>query len=115
MQELKGKTTVITGAGSGFGREFALACAAEGMNLVLADLKHEGLEATAALLACAATEPPSLRALFLRPTALSPAAVLFIECCAVFQLTICFPRKKIFSPGFQSAQNPIIHCSLLPT
>ncbi len=50
MQELKGKTTVITGAGSGFGREFALACAAEGMNLVLADLKHEGLEATAALL-----------------------------------------------------------------
>lgn len=50
MQELKGKTTVITGAGSGFGREFALACAAEGMNLVLADLKHDGLEATAALL-----------------------------------------------------------------
>lgn len=50
MQDLNGKTTVITGAGSGFGREFALACAAEGMNLVLADLKHEGLQATAELL-----------------------------------------------------------------
>lgn len=50
MQELTGKTTVITGAGSGFGREFALACAAEGMNLVLADLKQDGLQETLKLL-----------------------------------------------------------------
>lgn len=49
MQDFQGRTAVITGAGSGFGREFAKACAAEGMNLVLADLRADGLTATAAL------------------------------------------------------------------
>ncbi len=50
MQELKGRTAVITGAGSGFGREFAKLCAAEGMSLVLADIDEQGLDATAAML-----------------------------------------------------------------
>jgi NAD(P)-dependent dehydrogenase (short-subunit alcohol dehydrogenase family) len=48
--ELTEKTAVITGAASGFGREFALACAQRGMRLVLADLDADGLEQTAALL-----------------------------------------------------------------
>jgi NAD(P)-dependent dehydrogenase (short-subunit alcohol dehydrogenase family) len=39
---------VITGAASGFGREFALACAGAGMKLVLADLDAAGLAATRA-------------------------------------------------------------------
>lgn len=50
MQDLKGKTAVITGAGSGFGREFARLCAAEGMRLVLADIDEAGLDATAQML-----------------------------------------------------------------
>lgn len=50
MQELNGKTAIITGAGSGFGRQFALACAAEGMQLALSDINAQGLEETAALL-----------------------------------------------------------------
>ncbi len=49
MKELRGKTAVITGAGSGFGMEFARVCAGEGMNLVLADVKQAGLDATMAL------------------------------------------------------------------
>lgn len=49
MKDLHGKTAVITGAASGFGLEFARACAAEGMNLVLADLKPEPLAAAMAL------------------------------------------------------------------
>lgn len=44
------KTVLITGAGSGFGRELALLCAAEGMRLVLADIDTAGLDATQALL-----------------------------------------------------------------
>lgn len=49
MKEFKGKTAVITGAGSGFGREFARACAREGMNLVLADVQAGPLEQTCQL------------------------------------------------------------------
>lgn len=46
MRELNGKTAVITGAGSGFGRELAAVCAGEGMRLVLADIDADGLDGT---------------------------------------------------------------------
>lgn len=46
MRELHGKTAVITGAGSGFGRELAVVCADEGMRLVLADVDEAGLRGT---------------------------------------------------------------------
>lgn len=45
-----GKVAVLTGAGSGFGRELALLCARRGMKLVLADIEPTALEETAALL-----------------------------------------------------------------
>ena len=46
MKELAGKVAVITGAGSGFGREFARLGAREGMKLVLADIQRDALDAT---------------------------------------------------------------------
>ena len=46
--EMTGRTAVITGAGSGFGREFAYIAAARGMKLVLADIDEAGLNATVA-------------------------------------------------------------------
>ena len=46
MKELAGKVAVITGAGSGFGREFARLGAREGMKLVLADVQRDALDAT---------------------------------------------------------------------
>lgn len=48
MQTFKGKVAVITGAGSGFGREFARIGAGLGMKLVLADVQADALEATRA-------------------------------------------------------------------
>ncbi len=48
MKELAGKVAVITGAGSGFGREFARLGAREGMKLVLADVQRDALDATVA-------------------------------------------------------------------
>ena len=46
MDQFDGKVAVITGAGSGFGREFALKGAALGMQLVLADVDAKGLAET---------------------------------------------------------------------
>jgi NADP-dependent 3-hydroxy acid dehydrogenase YdfG len=47
MKDFSQKTAVITGAGSGFGREFARKGAALGMNLVLADVQNDALMAVA--------------------------------------------------------------------
>jgi NAD(P)-dependent dehydrogenase (short-subunit alcohol dehydrogenase family) len=44
MQDFTNKVAVITGAASGFGREFALLGAKRGMRLVLADVQADGLE-----------------------------------------------------------------------
>lgn len=49
MKELKGKVAVITGGGSGLGRELALACARRGMKLLLADVDEPGMAETARL------------------------------------------------------------------
>jgi len=50
MKELAGKVAVVTGGGSGIGRELAAACAREGMKVVLADVDEKGLAETARLL-----------------------------------------------------------------
>lgn len=47
MRELKGKTAVVTGAGSGIGRELAIGCAREGMSVALADIDEKGMRETA--------------------------------------------------------------------
>lgn len=46
LKEFEGRVAVITGAGSGFGREFALIGAARGMQLVLADVQEDALQQT---------------------------------------------------------------------
>jgi NAD(P)-dependent dehydrogenase (short-subunit alcohol dehydrogenase family) len=46
MIDFQNKTAVITGAGSGFGREFARIAASLGMNVVLADIQRDALLAT---------------------------------------------------------------------
>lgn len=51
MKHFKGRTAVITGAGSGFGLETARLAAREGMNLVLADVQADALERAAAEIA----------------------------------------------------------------
>jgi NAD(P)-dependent dehydrogenase (short-subunit alcohol dehydrogenase family) len=48
VKKFSGGTAVITGAGSGFGREFALLAARTGMNVVLADVQADALEAVRA-------------------------------------------------------------------
>lgn len=46
MKDFAGKVAVITGAGSGFGREFARQAAGLGMKLALADVQADALAAT---------------------------------------------------------------------
>ncbi len=50
MKEFHGKVAVITGAASGFGCEFAIRCADEGMKVILTDIDTGGLGTTVALL-----------------------------------------------------------------
>lgn len=50
LTDFEGRVAVITGAGSGFGREFALLGAQRGMNLVLADIEADALRETEHLL-----------------------------------------------------------------
>lgn len=56
LDKLGGRVAVITGAASGFGREFAQIGAREGMKLVLADVQAEALQSVAAELRSAGAE-----------------------------------------------------------
>jgi NAD(P)-dependent dehydrogenase (short-subunit alcohol dehydrogenase family) len=53
VEEFAGKTAVVTGAGSGMGRAFALRWGAEGMNVVIGDIQQDALDATVAELSAA--------------------------------------------------------------
>ena len=48
MKVFQGRTAVITGAASGFGMEVSRIAAREGMNLVMADVRADALDAAAA-------------------------------------------------------------------
>jgi len=61
MKNFEGKTAIITGAGSGFGREFARIAAALEMKLVLADIEKDVLDTVAAELREAGTHVIALR------------------------------------------------------
>jgi NAD(P)-dependent dehydrogenase (short-subunit alcohol dehydrogenase family) len=50
LDSLAGKTALVTGAASGIGQAIALACAAQSMRLVIADIDAERLAQTAQLL-----------------------------------------------------------------
>jgi NAD(P)-dependent dehydrogenase (short-subunit alcohol dehydrogenase family) len=51
MKELRGRTAFVTGAASGIGRGIARACAAEGMNVAVADIDGAGAREVSAELA----------------------------------------------------------------
>ena len=61
MLELRGKIAVVTGAGSGIGRELALACAREGMGVMLADIDEAGMRETGVAIAPLGVRVESLR------------------------------------------------------
>ncbi len=56
IQDFKGKTAVLTGAGSGFGLECARIGARLGMNLVLVDVQQDALDKAAAELQAAGAQ-----------------------------------------------------------
>jgi NAD(P)-dependent dehydrogenase (short-subunit alcohol dehydrogenase family) len=61
LNDLRGKGAAVTGAASGLGRAMALAFAAEGMRLALADVDEAGLEKTRTLLGSPDSKIVSMR------------------------------------------------------
>ena len=61
MENFAGKTAIVTGAGSGMGKAFALRWGAEGMNVVIGDIQQDALNATAAELSAAGVPVVAVR------------------------------------------------------
>ena len=61
MTDMKNKTAVLTGAGSGFGLECARLGAARGMNLVLADVQQDALDKAVAELEASGAQVLGMR------------------------------------------------------
>jgi NAD(P)-dependent dehydrogenase (short-subunit alcohol dehydrogenase family) len=61
ISDFKGKTAVLTGAGSGFGLECARIGARLGMNLVLADVQQDALDKAAAEMTAAGAQVLAVR------------------------------------------------------
>ena len=80
MRDLSGRTAFVTGAASGIGFALARAFAAEGMNVMLADIEADALEKAVGSLhkpnvrgvACDVADPASVAALFTRAAQLGP-------------------------------------------
>lgn len=62
MEELRGKTAVITGAGSGIGAALARACGRASMQVVVADIELDAAETVAASLQADGTRTLAVRA-----------------------------------------------------
>jgi NAD(P)-dependent dehydrogenase (short-subunit alcohol dehydrogenase family) len=61
VEEFAGRTAIVTGAGSGMGKAFALRWGVEGMNVVIGDIQEDALAATVAELEAAGVPVIGLR------------------------------------------------------
>jgi NAD(P)-dependent dehydrogenase (short-subunit alcohol dehydrogenase family) len=61
VEEFAGRTAIVTGAGSGMGKAFALRWGAMRMNVVIGDIQQDALDATAAELTAAGVPVAALR------------------------------------------------------
>ena len=90
--DLAGRRVLVVGAGSGIGRESALALAAHGAKVVCADRDGASAEATADLIG-AAGEPAVLDVL--DPNAVQAAAERYADCAALVFTAATNVRKRI--------------------
>lgn len=104
MRELAGKVAVVTGAAGGIGKAICLALAADGMDVVLADLDQAGMQAVAAELQklgrrtlCVSTDVTqgrALEALLARTLAEFGSCHLMVNNAGVFQASLMLEASE---------------------
>lgn len=97
MDELQGKTAVVTGAASGIGRALALQAAREGMRVAVADVDEAGLEETRKACAEAGAEVIAVPTDVARPEAVQALADATRE--AFSKIHLVFNNAGVLVPG----------------
>ena len=99
IEDLSGRTAVVTGAASGIGRALAIRCAASGMSVVASDVEPEALDETVGLaggetlgVRCDVSDPESVDALADRAYERFGAVHLLCNNAGVFQAGLLWER-----------------------
>ncbi len=99
IEDLSGKTAVVTGAGSGIGRALVIRCTASGMRVVASDVEAEALDETVGLaggetvgVLCDVSDPGSVDALADRAYERFGAVHLLCNNAGVFQAGLLWER-----------------------
>ena len=103
MEQLEGRVAVITGAGSGIGEGLARACAAEGMQVVVADIELEQAQRVAAAIDPTGTNSLPVRVGVAERDAVETLAALAFETFGAVHLLCNNAGVLVYAATFEAS------------